>query len=358
MATIGSLFVNLVAKVKPLEDGIKTARKRLKEFATRMSTSAGRAEFFSKQIQKSRKSLNRLGRRMGITAGGLAKLSAAFLAAGAAMVTGLVIQGLRSVDALAKTSAKLGITTEAMAGLQHAARQTGVSVETMNMALQRMVRRIAEAAMGTGEAKGALEELGISAEELNRLSPDKQFQVLSDAISKVQNPADRVRLAMKLFDSEGVALVNTMRLGSQGLQEMAAEAEALGLSLSGSQAAAVEKANDAMAKLFDVVTGVARSLAIEMAPILEDIANSFVNTAKETGGFGDTVFAVIKGASKAVGFFLDVWQGLKVAVAAARSVFTAYGTAVTTILLNIAAAANTVANIVSFGSVDFSGFVS
>ena len=192
---------------------------------------------------------------------------------------------------------------------------------------------------------------------MNQLSPEKQFQVLSDAINKVQNPADRVRLAMKLFDSEGVALVNTMKLGSQGLEEMAAEAEALGLTMSGAQAAGVEKANDAIGKLWDVVTGVARTLAVEMAPILEDLANSFVNTAKESGGFGDTIFRVIKGASVGVGILLDTWHSIKIAVAASRMVFSDFGGIVMTVLLNIADAANQVANIVSFGAVDFSGFV-
>ena len=67
MATVGSLFINLVAKVKPLEDGIKTARQKLRAFQARMSTSAGRAEFFSKKMKQARKSLNKFGKRMGLT---------------------------------------------------------------------------------------------------------------------------------------------------------------------------------------------------------------------------------------------------------------------------------------------------
>ena len=353
MAVVGSLFINMVAKVKPLEEGLNRTRKKLREFSTRMSTSAGRMEFFQAKVKSARKSLNRFGKRLNLTVSGMTKMAAASAVAGAAMVTALVVKGLRSVDALTKTAAKLGMTTQALAGMQHAAKLTGVSAETMNMALQRMVRRIAEAAMGTGEAKGALEELGISAQELNQLSPDKQFSRLADAIRQVENPADRVRLAMKLFDSEGVALVNTMRLGSAGMAEMAAEAEALGLAFSEKQGAAVERANDAMQKLWDLVTGLAQTFAIEMAPLIERVSNALLSASSNSGKLGSTFFQAIKGMIRGVGIFLDVWHTVKIAVAAFRLAFVnACGIA----LLQLTAVikhATVMATIMSMGKVDF-----
>ena len=75
--------------------------------------------------------------------------------AGAGGMGALVKSSLDAVDALAKTSQKLGITTEALAGLRHAAELTGVKTQTLDMAIQRMTRRVAEAAAGTGEAKAA-----------------------------------------------------------------------------------------------------------------------------------------------------------------------------------------------------------
>ena len=156
------------------------------------------------------------------------KMGAAFATAGAAATAAMVKLRLDSIDNLAKTADKLGVTTEALAGLQHAAELTGVGTDTMNMALQRMTRRVAEAAVGTGEAKGALEELNINAAALAKLPLDQQMQVVADAMQGVEKQSDRVRLAMKLFDSEGVALVNTLAGGSDGLKQMAAEAEKAG----------------------------------------------------------------------------------------------------------------------------------
>jgi hypothetical protein len=39
-------------------------------------------------------------------------------------------------------------------------------------------------------------------------------------VARIEDPAERVRLAFKLFDSEGVALVNLLRGGSGALEEM------------------------------------------------------------------------------------------------------------------------------------------
>ncbi len=65
----------------------------------------------------------------------------------------LFTRQLQRLDDVAKTASKLGVTTEELTRLQFAGEQTGVAITTTNMAIQRMTRRVAEAAKGTGEAK-------------------------------------------------------------------------------------------------------------------------------------------------------------------------------------------------------------
>jgi hypothetical protein len=43
---------------------------------------------------------------------------------------------------------------------------------------------------------------------------------VADAFARIEDPAERVRLAFKLFDSEGVALVTLLLGGSGALEEM------------------------------------------------------------------------------------------------------------------------------------------
>ena len=217
----------------------------------------------------------------------VAKVGAAMTAATVAAGIALTKTSMANVDALAKTADKIGVTTEALAGLQHAAELTGVSTETMNMALQRMTRRVAEAALGTGEAVKALKELRIDAGALVKLPLDKQMEVVADAMQGVGTQADRVRLAMKLFDSEGVALVNTLAGGSVGLQEMAAEAEHLGIAISRVDAAQIEAANDAVTRAKGVFTGLGNQLATAFSPIIKEVADNFRLAALDSAEFGN-----------------------------------------------------------------------
>lgn len=199
------------------------------------------------------------------------------LAMGAAFTVALsaiTIKTMSSIDALGKMSSKIGTTAGSLAKLQFAAEQTGVSAETMGMAMQRFTRRAAEAARGTGEAKGALKELNLSAAELIKMPLEDQVLALSKSFDKVETSADKVRLAMKLFDSEGVALVNTLGAGSDGLQAMFSDAEALGLVLSEDAVDGVEAANDSMNRLKTLFVGFSRQAVAAFAPAIDEIAKS------------------------------------------------------------------------------------
>lgn len=235
---------------------------------------------------------------------------------GAAFIGG-IRSAARRMDALAKSADKLGLTTQALAGFQHAAEQTGLAANSATTALQRMVRRVAEAAQGTGEARNALVEMGLSARDLARLTPDQQFARIADAMQGVASQGDRVRLAMRLFDTEGVALVNTLTLGSDGLERMQKEAESLGIAVSRVDAAKIEAANDAMDSAGKAVQGVFNTIAIKIGPVIEALAEKFTAAAADGTRMGDAVRDAFNGILSAVGFVADaiyalrlVWKGL------------------------------------------------
>lgn len=205
---------------------------------------------------------------------GIASAAARIGPALAVGLTALTQAGIRSADSLAKTSAKLGIAADELAGLRFAAEQTGVGINALDMGLQRMIRRVAEAAQGTGEAKAALAELGLNAQELSRVSPAEQFKRIADAMDLVSGEANKVRLSFKLFDSEGVALKNTLAAGRAELERFEKEAKQLGLTLEPQQLKAIEDAADAQNKVSKAFVGLSRQLASTFAPAITSAANT------------------------------------------------------------------------------------
>ena len=233
-------------------------------------------------------------------------------AVGAGGFGALIQSSINAGDELAKTADKLGVTTEALSGLRHAAELTGVSTGTMDMALQRFTRRAAEAANGTGEAKGALRELGIDAESIVRLPLDEQMNIVAEAMSGVETQSDRVRLAMKLFDSEGVALVNTLGGGADALKAMTEEAEHLGLTLSRTDTAQMEAANDAITRLKGVFEGLTNQLGLAFAPIITFVADAFRQAALDSAEFGNIGQAVANGVIRSFGFVRNVLHEIQI----------------------------------------------
>tara|TARA_B110000196_G_scaffold317906_1_gene332071 strand:- start:7140 stop:9065 length:1926 start_codon:yes stop_codon:yes gene_type:complete len=255
-----------------------------------------------------------------------AKVAAAALAAtgvaGAVALTKLTQASMVNIDALAKHADKIGMTTQALAGMRHQAELNGVANKALDVGLQRMVRRISEAAEGTGVASSALAELSLNAEELNNLSPDQQFSAIADAMQKVGNQSDKVRLGFKLFDSEGVGLINAMRGGAEGMANAQREALALGVAISRIDAAKIEAANDAIYRADQVWTGLGNTLAVTVSPFIAAMKTDFTESAIANNGYRDQVVTGMKAVSKAVGFVGNavrgmqlVWKGTQLIVA-------------------------------------------
>ena len=287
MATkIGDLVTVLSVRSRPFERGIKRA-------------------------QKATRSLSRAMARVALSA---TKMGIALAAAAVAGAGVMIRSQLKAVDALAKTADKLGVTTEALAALQFQAKQAGVDTSKLNMALQRMTRRVSEAAVGTGEAQDAIKELGLNASEMIRMSPDKQLEKIADAMQSVENQADKVRLSFKLFDSEGVDLVNMLRDGSGAFEDARKEATAMGIAVDRVTAGRVEQANNAMQRFGETVRGGFVQVAAKIAPALETVANKWADWLQDTEKSKPVIEGVARFIVAALGNVVDVIRKLEMFV--------------------------------------------
>jgi len=262
------------------------------------------------------------GKMMGMAS----KMGAVFTAVAGGGLSLLVSRSLDAGDALAKTADKLGLTTEALAGLRYAGEQTGVAVNTMDMATQRFVRRLAEAAQGTGEAKSAIKELGLDAQKLAAMPVDQAMAEVAGAMAQVKSQSDRVRLSFKLFDSEGVALVNTLALGKDGMAAAAQEARDLGLALDRTDTAKMEQAKNAMLAMQSAIQGVVNKLTIALAPWITAVSEQFVAFAKSANVSSESIISGLGDIVKELGYVADVivvtsfgWKKLELAFNIAKA---------------------------------------
>jgi hypothetical protein len=230
--------------------------------------------------------LKGLGRQAELLRTGIRTLGGAL--AGVATVGGLaalVDRSISAADAIGETASKIGVGVEALQELRYATSLAGVQQQTLDMALQRFVRRVAEAANGTGEAKDALAQLGIALRDQSgnlRRSEDLLGDV-ADAFTRIEDPGERVRLAFKLFDSEGVALVNLLQEGSGALEATRERARSLGIVLDEHLVRDAGRAPDELDTLAQVISANLTRAALGAAPVIADLSGWLADVAGKAG---------------------------------------------------------------------------
>ncbi|GAA0694045.1 EF-hand domain-containing protein [Vreelandella titanicae] len=187
-------------------------------------------------------------------------------------------------DQLQKTNLRIGASTEALSQYNYVAKLSGVEFGQLTTAWQRQTRRIAEAAAGTGVASEALDRLGLSAQALNQLAPEEQFERIATAMQNVESSSERVALAQKLWDSEGVKLVQIVNQGTDAIAAMRAEANALGLTISQDTANAMATYNDEVDRLKFAAQGLSQTLAADLVPSMTAGLQATSAFIQEIGG--------------------------------------------------------------------------
>jgi hypothetical protein len=242
------------------------------------------------QAQRELKGLDRALNELNGVAKGAGLALAAITAAGAAM--GVAIKKtMDNVDELAKTSRQLGMTAADLQAFRNSAALAGVSSEELTVGLRKMQINLSNASAGTGNAKAAMDRLGISMRDLQGLNAQQQFQKIAEQINRIPDPAQRSALAVELLGKQGPRLLEAANEFSR-LRE---EAERLGIALSETDTAAIERAGDAITEIQQILSGALQKAVADLAPLIEAVAVSIKEAIVNAGGF-EKVWANVKQA--------------------------------------------------------------
>ena len=274
MATIATLAVNMIAKTSAFEAKMRRSRKSLYN----MQRAALRAQ---------------------------QRLRSMFAVIAAAVAGGVLVAYIKrtmdSVDATGKLADRIGIATEELTALRLAAELSGTATGMMDKSLEIFVRRLGEVKLGTGEAKKALDKLGLTAEDLAKQSPGQAFEIIAKKIQLLPTAADKATAAYFLFGRSGTQLLNLMEdLANRGMGGLIREAEKLGLTFSRLDAAKVEEANDSLLRVKKMLEGALQVAVIELTPLIQAVADGIVEWGTSGEGVRPKVLGVTEALAKGV----------------------------------------------------------
>jgi len=275
---------------------LNQVRKRLKEASINTRNLADeerrldeRMKVVNERIQRQKKHLDQLGKadisgKFGNMTSEVGKFGrrAAMLGGGAAAgIFGIANSTATLGDEVAKTGDKIGIALGPFQELRYAAERSGVSTQKFDSSLERFVKRMGEATQGTGAAKKAYEELGLSAANLSKMTPEDSLAVVADRLSSVENQSQRVALAAQLFGREGVAMVNMMKGGSAGLKALRKDARDTGYAMTDGAARGSEQFKDALLDVQLGMKGMKNVIGAELQPALTSLMKDLFGWIKE-----------------------------------------------------------------------------
>ncbi|ENB7484707.1 phage tail tape measure protein [Enterobacter hormaechei] len=176
--SLGTLTLDLVAKVGGFVSGMDKAERASQQWA--------------KQVQKDAAETTKAFASIG---------SATVALAGAVGVAGFQLlkstsKQIAETDRWAKS---LNISTQELLSWQFAAEKAGVSGDQMADIFKDIGDKIGDAVLNkSGEAVDALNALGLSAEKLSKVSPDKQLLAIGESLGKISTNAEKTTVLESL----------------------------------------------------------------------------------------------------------------------------------------------------------------
>ena len=204
---------------------------------------------------------------------------------GARLAFNSMLESIESIDTLANTANALGESAGRLNTFQYALQQiANLDASSAEKFLTKMSQKVGEATLGNEAAIKSFTRLGISVDTLVGLSPVAQFEAFAGAIRKIEDPTQRVAIAMQLFGREGAHLLPLLTATTAEYERELKAAEQLGLNIKAIDVKQIQEADDAINKMKTAWSGFVNELTISSAPsivALSEITTTVIQLKRE-----------------------------------------------------------------------------
>lgn len=212
-----------------------------------------------------------------------------------------VVSATAEIGSLSRT---LGLTAEQFQAYRFAAEQAGIEQSAFSSNLTAFVKRVGEAQNGVGPLVSGLKnyDQALLDAVTNARDQNEAFNLIADAIQDAESATEAAAIANAAFSRSGVAMVEVLRDGSQGLAAAREEAERLGIIIGDDLVESAEKF-DAKLNLLQQQLKAGFS-----ANVLEGLVSGFFIAQKVFADIQfalNTLFANVAGSAEKIGKFIE-----------------------------------------------------
>ena len=223
-------------------------------------------------------------------------------------------ESVQAADDILTLSTTTGLTTDQIQEFQYMADLTDTSLDTITGSMAKLTKNMDAARGGTGSAAEAFKKLGVSItnEDGSLRSNNEVFGEVLDKLGQLPAETERDALSMDLFGKSAMDLNPLIATGADGIAAFADEAHKMGYVMDTETLGALVNVSDASARLKNTMDTVKRKISGELAPVVADIAEKFLQWAEgvDWEKVGATIKRVVEGVGDAFKVVSEVVKGV------------------------------------------------
>lgn len=236
----------------------------------------------------------------------IAAVATAALAVGVAMVkaTQATIEFAAKADLVAKKARAIGTDAESLQVLQGSLELGGVAAETTANAIQKLSVNLGMAVKGSKLQVEALDELGLSAQQLESVPLEERIALIADGLAGMTSQSVRAQTAQALLGRGALDMLAAFDQGGDAIRDSADKIRAAGI-ISNETAAESEALTDAVtiaSKSWQRLTDGALEPLIPVVTVIVDKLAAMFQIVSSTG--------LLQALASSVAFVAEKFLGL------------------------------------------------
>jgi len=243
--------------------------------------------------------------------------------------------------AVGKLSRETGLSAEASSQLLFAFKHFGLEADDASRSIGIFAKKLKgvsdeETGVTTGGKSTAqiLADIGVKATDAaGNLKPMMDILLpLADQFQTMPDGLEKTGLAMQLFGRSGKDMIPLLNAGSEGLKELAGQADKLGLTLTAKNVAAIKAYTFAQRGMNEALGGLKLMLGLAVMPVLTRFLQWLISVQPAARAFLDNVIKKFRAAADAARPFVEATKRI-------AQVFDAVGADLVDLIIVLTAAA-------------------
>ena len=201
----------------------------------------------------------------------------------------LVTETAAAGDAIDKNSQRLGMTNEAYQEWAYILSQNGADIGTLTTGMRTLTNQIDALGSGSKTAAASFEKLGLSYEDLSKLTGEQQFSLVVERLQGISDQTERNAIANDVLGRSYMDLVPLLNQSADSVENLRQRAHETGQIMTDEGVTAAVNYTDAMDTLTRSFDGFKQRIGAQILPGITEVAEGITDLVSGVDGAEDKI---------------------------------------------------------------------